>query len=135
MSDKHPVIIHSLERKWKHGDFLSHTLVLTDPDFYEELDDCDWASSGFQVGVEESDNGSLPDGPGLWTAEFRVTDDKELEVNDVYRLVQESPWRPLTDKEAVLFAQGLPIEEVIVVEDRQLELNFPTEEAKEPTDE
>lgn len=37
--------------------------------------------------------------------------------------------------EAIRFAQGLPIEEVIVVENRQLELNFPTEEAKEPTDE
>ena len=134
MSDKHPVIIHSLERKII-GERMLHTLLLTDPDFYEELDDCDWASSGFQVGVEGSDNGSLPDGPGLWTAEFRVTDDKELEVNDVYQLVQESPWRPLTDEEAIRFAQGLPIEEVIAVENRQLELNFPTEEAKEQTDE
>lgn len=114
MPAKHPVIVYTLERKWTQSAFFAHTLVLTDPYFYEKLDDCDWAGSGFQVGVEVSDNGSLPDGPGLWTAKFRVTDDKELGDNDVFQLIQESPWRPLNDKEAWRFAQGLPIEEVIL---------------------
>lgn len=131
MSDKHPVIIHSLERKII-GERMLHTLLLTDPDFYEELDDYDWAGSEFASGIAEGADASLPDEAGLWTAEFRVEWDP---VYPYHQLVQESPWRPLTDKEAVLFAQGLPIEEVIVVENRQLELNFPTEEAKEPTDE
>jgi len=109
-TDKHPVIVHSLERKILGGAPLQHTLVQTDPDFYEELDDYDWARSEFQSGVDESDNGSLPDGPGLWTAEFRVEGAPEFQD---HQLVQESPWRPLTDKEAVLFAQGLPIAEVL----------------------
>ena len=131
MSAKHPVIVYTLERKII-GDSFHHTLILTDPDFYEKLDDCDWAGAEFQRGVDESGNGSLPDDPGLWTAEFRVSFSQYLEEG---QLLQESPWRPLTDEEAIRFAQGLPIEEVIVVENRQLELSFPTEEAKEPTDE
>ena len=131
VTNKHPVIIHSLERKII-GERMLHTLLLTDPDFYEELDDYDWAGAEFQRGVDESGNGSLPDDPGLWTAEFRVSFSQYLEEGQLF---QESPWRPLTDEEAIRFAQGLPIEEVIAVENRQLELNFPTEEAKEQTDE
>lgn len=131
VTNKHPVIIHSLERKII-GERMLHTLLLTDPDFYEELNDYDWAGSEFASGIDESDNGSLPDGLGLWTAEFRIDGDSEFQA---YQLVQESPWRPLTDEEAIRFAQGLPIEEVIAVEDRQLELNFPTGEAKENANE
>ena len=131
MSDKHPVIIHSLERKII-GERMLHTLLLTDPDFYEDLDYYDWAGSEFASGIAEGADASLPDEAGLWTAEFRIDGDSEFQA---YQLVQESPWRPLTDEEAIRFAQGLPIEEVIAVENRQLELNFPTEEAKEQTDE
>jgi hypothetical protein len=130
-TNKHPVIIHSLERKII-GERMLHTLLLTDPDFYEELDDYDWAGSEFVSGIAEGADDGLPDEAGLWTAEFRIDDDSEFQA---YQLVQESPWRPLTDEEAIRFAQGLPIEEVIAVENRQLELNFPAEEAKEPTDE
>ena len=36
VTNKHPVIIHSLERKII-GERMLHTLLLTDPDFYEEL--------------------------------------------------------------------------------------------------
>lgn len=131
MSDKHPVIIHSLERKII-GERMLHTLLLTDPDFYEELDDYDWAGSEFVSGIAEGADDGLPDEAGLWTAEFRVSFSQYLEEGQLF---QESPWRPLTDEEAIRFAQGLPIEEVIAVENRQLELNFPAEEAKEPTDE
>lgn len=111
MSDKHPVIVYSLGRK-VIGAPLYHTLVLTASDFYEELDDYDWAGTEFQFGVQDSDNSTLPDGPGLWTAEFRIEGDPDSQE---HQLVQESPWRTLTDKEAVLFAQGLPIEEVLAV--------------------
>ena len=130
MSDKHPVIIHSLERKII-GERMLHTLLLTDPDFYEELGRR-WKRRSKTPPMGASGNGSLPDDPGLWTAEFRVSFSQYLEEGQLF---QESPWRPLTDEEAIRFAQGLPIEEVIVVENRQLELNFPTEEAKAPTDE
>ena len=131
VTNKHPVIIHSLERKII-GERMLHTLLLTDPDFYEDLAFYDWAGPEFASGIAEGADASLPDEAGLWTAEFRIDGDSEFQA---YQLVQESPWRQLTDEEAIRFAQGLPIEEVIAVENRQLELNFPTEEAKEQTDE
>jgi len=105
-----PVIVYTLERKIV-GAPLQHTLVLTDPDFYEELDDYDWAGSEFQSGLDESDCSTMPDGVGLWTAEFCVEGDPEFQD---HQLVQETPWRQLTDKEAFRFAQGLPIDEVIL---------------------
>ena len=109
MAAKHPVIVYNLERK-NIGDSFHHTLVLTDPGFYEALDDCGWTGADFQIGIKHSANGSPPDGPGLWTAEVRIDNDAEFGP----QLVQESPWRQLNDEEAWRFAQGLSIEEVIL---------------------
>ena len=108
-TNKHPCIVYTLEREII-GDRLLHTLVLTDPNFHEELDDCDWAGADFQLGVEESDNGSLPDAPGLWIADFRIDGDPEFQQ---YQLVQESPWRKLSSVEAFRFSQGWSVADLL----------------------
>lgn len=103
----HPVIVYTLDREIT-GERMQHMLLLTDPKFYERLVDHDWAGTEFSSGVDESENGSLPDAAGLWVAEFRIAGDA-----DQFQLVQESPWRSLTDDEAERFARGCSIAEVL----------------------
>ena len=106
----HPVIVYTLDREII-GERMQHTLLLTDPKFYERLVDHDWAGTEFASGVDESENGSLPDAAGLWVAEFRIAGDADLYPG--FQLVQGLPWRSLTDDEAKRFAQGCSIAEVL----------------------